>query len=229
MLLHSIRTITARIRLRSGLHIGAGKDTVEIGGLDQPIVKNPLTGAPYIPGSSLKGKMRSLLETAIFMGTQPETREAIMKGKPCTCGHRSCPICTLFGVRKTSTECDPDLGPTRILVRDAYLSAEDMVLFRDGRLPMEIKNENSINRLKGVAENPRPLERVPAGVSFDLNIALKVYEGDDEKLSAWIFKALKLIEMDALGGCSSRGCGQVVFEELSIDGEPVDLSAITAF
>ena len=59
MQLQSIHTLTGRIRLRSGLHIGAGKDTVEIGGLDQPIVKDPLTGAPYIPGSSIMGKIRA--------------------------------------------------------------------------------------------------------------------------------------------------------------------------
>lgn len=229
MLLRSIRTITARIRLRSGLHIGAGKDTVEIGGLDQPIVKNPRNGAPYIPGSSLKGKMRSLLETAVFMARSEETRKAVADGKPCDCGHRSCPVCTLFGAHKPATECDEELGPTRLLVRDACLCSEDAELLTQGKLPMEIKNENSIHRVRGVAENPRPLERVPAGVCFDLNIALKVYEGDAPDLADWVFKALKLVELDALGGCSSRGCGQVVFENLAIDGEQRDLSAITAF
>lgn len=229
MRLCEIRTITARIQLRSGLHIGAGKDTVEIGGLDQPIVKNPLNGEPYIPGSSLKGKMRSLLETAVFMARSDETRKAVANGKPCDCGRRSCPVCTLFGAHKPAAECDKDLGPTRLLVRDACLCPEDAALFKSGNLPMEIKNENSINRVKGVAENPRPLERVPAGVSFELNIALKVYEGDAPDLADWVFKALKLVELDALGGCSSRGCGQVVFENLTIGKEQRDLSAITAF
>lgn len=229
MMLCSIRTITGKIRLRSGLHIGAGKDTVEIGGLDQPVVKDPLSNAPYIPGSSLKGKMRSLLETAVFMGRNEETRNAVLKGRPCDCGHRSCPVCALFGAHKAPMQCDADLGPTRMLVRDAYLSREDDELFKNGNLPMEIKSENSIHRVTGVAETPRPLERVPAGICFDLNIALKVYEGDDPSLENWIFKGLKLVELDALGGCSSRGCGQVVFEDLAIDGKSVDLAAITAF
>lgn len=230
MKLCAIHSITGEICLRSGLHIGAGKDTVEIGGLDQPIVKNPLNGAPYIPGSSLKGKMRSLLETAIFMGKSDATRKAVTSGKPCDCGLPSCPVCTLFGAHKPPKECDPQLGPTRLLLRDACLTPEYDALFRNGRLPMEIKNENIINRLKGVAEHPRPLERVPAGVRFELNMALKIYERDDAReLADWVFKGLRLVEMDALGGCSSRGCGQVSFEGLTRNGNPVDLSAITVF
>ncbi len=229
MKLCAIQSITGQIRLRSGLHIGAGKDTVEIGGLDQPIVKNPLTGEPYIPGSSLKGKMRSLLETAVFMGRSEATRKAVLAGRPCDCGLPSCPICTLFGAHKAPSECDPHLGPTRLLVRDACLTKQYADMFKEGRLPMEIKNENTINRVKGVAENPRPLERVPAGVCFDLNIALKVYEGDSPDLANWVFKGLRLVTLDALGGCSSRGSGQVAFESLALDGKPVDLSTVSAF
>lgn len=92
MQLQSIRTLTGRIRLRTGLHIGAGKDTVEIGGLDQPIVKDPLTGAPYIPGSSIKGKMRSLLEVGIGMGENDDTKKFVLAGKPCGCGKPTCRI-----------------------------------------------------------------------------------------------------------------------------------------
>ena len=97
------------------------------------------------------------------------------------------------------------------------------------RLPMEVKNENIINRLKGVAEHPRPLERVPAGTCFTLNIAFRVYEGDSEDLLDWVLKGLKLIQLDAIGGGGSRGNGQVVFEDLKIDGKPVSLDSITAF
>lgn len=229
MQLQSIRTLKGRIRLRTGLHIGAGKETVEIGGLDQPIVKDPLSGAPYIPGSSLKGKMRSLLEVGIVMGANPETRKYITAGKPCGCGSPDCPICVLFGAHNDPSKCDPGLGPTRLLVRDAMLCEEDRKRFVSGQLPMEIKYENTINRVNGTAEHPRPLERVPAGVAFDLSIALKVFAGDDaDKLAQWLFKGLKLVELDALGGGSSRGNGQVVFEELTLDGEPVDLDSIKA-
>ena len=90
MRLIAIKEIHARIRLRSGLHIGAGKDNVEIGGLDQPIIKNPLTNEPYIPGSSLRGKMRSMLETSVLM-KNPDTAKAVKAGKPCGCGKPGCP------------------------------------------------------------------------------------------------------------------------------------------
>ena len=80
-----------------------------------------------------------------------------------------------------------------------------------------------------MADHPRPLERVPAGVCFDLNIALKVYENDAPNLADWIFRGLRLVELDALGGCSSRGCGQVAFEDMALNGSPVDMSAFSTF
>ena len=228
MKLTNIKELTGIIRLRSGLHIGAGKDSVEIGGMDQPIIKDPVTHAPYIPGSSLKGKLRSLLETSVFMKNEG-TRKAIMDGKPCDCGRRGCPACTIFGSHASPQKCDPALGPTRLLARDATLTSEFMEMFKNGRLPMEVKNENIINRVTGVAEHPRPLERVPAGTCFTLNIAFRVYEGDPDDLLDWILKGLKLIQLDAIGGGGSRGNGQVVFEDLKLDGEPVSLDTITAF
>ena len=237
MQLKAIKQITGIIRLRSGLHIGAGKDTVEIGGLDQPIIKHPVTGAPYIPGSSLKGKMRALLETSVFF-QNPGTNASILgldktgkvNGEPCGCGKKDCPACTLFGAHKAPKECDPDLGPTRILVRDANLTQESEEQFKSGRLPMEVKYENIINRIQGVAEHPRPLERVPAGTSFTLTIALKVFDTDVEsELLKHVWQGLKLIEMDALGGGGSRGSGQVSFEDLQLDGMPVDLHAVAVF
>lgn len=217
MQLERIHKITGVILLQSGLHIGAGKDAVEIGGLDQPVIKNPITNAPYIPGSSLKGKMRSLLE-ARLLAERPETRKCLEKGKPCQCGRRDCPICMIFGVSGAAKTVE-DLGPTRILVRDALLDEKCEELFRSGNLPMEIKYENSINRCKGVADNPRPLERVPAGVRFSFNIGFRVYKDDPKDLMAWLFRGLRLVELDALGGCGSRGCGEVRFLDITVDGQ----------
>lgn len=219
MELEKILKIYGTIRLVSGLHIGAGKDAVEIGGLDNPIIKNPLSNAPYIPGSSLKGKMRSLLE-ARLMGGRSKMRESILenpktKGKPCQCGEKDCPVCIIFGV-SGSVDSSSDLGPTRILVRDANLSDKDKERFQKGELPMEIKYENSIDRRTGVA-NPRPIERTPAGVTFGLNIAFRVYKGDKPELLEWVFRALKLLELDALGGGGSRGNGEVAFDNIEVD------------
>ena len=215
MRLEKIRTIKGKIRVLTGLHIGAASDTVEIGGLDNPIIKDPLpeSQAPYIPGSSLKGKLRSLIE--VKEGRYK--KDGKLRGNPCDCGERECPSCTVFG---TSAANRPvDLGPTRIVVRDASLSDAWRKRFEAGDLPMEIKYENTINRITGVA-NPRPLERVPAGVEFDFNIAFKVFEGDSEDYFNTVLRAMRLLEHDALGGSGSRGCGQVRFTDIAIDDEP---------
>ena len=90
--------------------------------------------------------------------------------------------------------------------------------FRKGELPMEIKYENAINRIDGSA-NPRPLERVPGGVEFDFNITFKVFEDDPASYFETLLKAMHLLEMDALGGAGSRGCGQIKFKNITIDDE----------
>ncbi len=210
MRLQQVISIKGQIRIITGLHIGASNATIEIGGLDNPVIKDPLpeSNAPYIPGSSLKGKMRSLIE--LKEGRIGDN------GKPCDCGKKECPVCAVFG---TSANKRPDnLGPTRIVVRDALLSEAWSKRFKEGDLPMEIKYENAINRINGVA-NPRPLERVPASVEFDFNIAFKVFENDPPSYFETLKKAMRLLEFDALGGSGSRGCGQIKFVNVKIDGE----------
>jgi CRISPR-associated protein Csm3 len=232
MQLQEIKQITGTITALTGLHIGAGKDTLEIGGLDQPIIKHPLTSEPYIPGSSIKGKMRSLLEISRYMDKNPETRDYVLgrkdrsgRGMPCGCAQKGCPACTIFGT--SAAEKGPELGPTRLIVRDAYLTDAWREKFRNGELSMEVKYENTIDRVRGVAEHPRPLERIPAGVAFDFHLSFKVFDTDSDELLDDVFRGLRLIELDALGGNSSRGCGQVQFDGLTCDKKPVDLSQYT--
>jgi len=223
MKLIKIKTIKGRIQLITGLHIGASNETIEIGGMDNPIIKDPLPGsnAPYIPGSSLKGKMRSLIEIK-------DGKFSKDNGRPCDCGLPTCHVCAVFGTsaNKRSGAGDVPLGPTRIVVRDAFLSEHKTdefskswkERFEEGDLPMEIKYENAINRITGVA-NPRPLERVPSGVEFDFNFSFKVFENDPEKYFNTVLQAMKLLELDALGGSGSRGCGQIKFVDVMIDDE----------
>ena len=222
MKLLEIKTIKGRILVVTGLHIGASNETIEIGGLDNPIIKDPLpeSNAPYIPGSSLKGKMRSLIE--IKYGKMSKN------GGPCDCGKKECNVCTVFGTsaNKRSDSKENILGPTRLVVRDAYLSEykkDDKnkswkQRFKEGDLPMEVKYENSINRLTGEA-NPRPLERVPGGVEFDFNLSFKIFENDPKEYFSTVLEAMKLLELDALGGSGSRGCGQIKFVDVMIDDE----------
>lgn len=207
------RSITGRINLKTGLHIGGTSDTIEIGGMDNPIIRGALDDFPYIPGSSLKGKMRSLLEWKYgkFSGN----------GNPCQCGQ--CDICRVFGVAGSENN---QLGPTRMLVRDARLTPEaqkrlERMRAEKGLLYAEEKYENAIDRLKGVAKHPRPVERVPAGITFDFEIVLRVFDDDDEKkMLELVWEGLELVRMDALGGMGSRGYGKVEFEDLRLDGQP---------
>ncbi len=217
MKLMKIKTITGRILVVTGLHIGTSNETIEIGGMDNPIIKDPLPGsnAPYIPGSSLKGKMRSLMEV--------KDQRLSEKGGPCDCG--GCHICAVFGTA-ADKKGDNTLGPTRIIVRDAYLSDYKKTpderswkqRFKAGDLPMEVKYENTINRISGEA-TPRPLERVPGGVEFDFNFSFNVFKNDPEKYFNTVLQAMKLLELDALGGSGSRGCGQIKFVDITIDNE----------
>lgn len=212
MKLERIRSIKGKIQVLTGLHIGASNENIEIGGMDNPIIKDALPGsyAPYIPGSSLKGKLRSLIEVKEGRFSQKQ------KGLPCDCGQKDCPVCPVFG---TSAANRPkDLGPTRVVVRDAPLTKEWLKRYREGDLLMEVKYENAINRITGVA-NPRPLERVPADVEFDFDIAFKVFEGDPETYFTTLLQGMRMLELDALGGSGSRGCGQIKFVDISVDNE----------
>jgi len=216
MKLTTIKTLKGKIEVKTGLHIGAGNDTIEIGGMDNPIIKDPVTFEPYIPGSSIKGKMRSLMELLLVPNIIAENN-----GKPCNCGKSSCPICRVFGAaidRKRSDEDTAGRGPTRLIVRDARLSDESRKAF-SGKTLTEEKSENSLNRITAEA-NPRPFERVVPGVQFDFEIAYRVFDdGDggttDEKLFKDVVLAgLALLQNDYLGGGGSRGNGRIEFKDL---------------
>jgi len=218
MKLEHIFEITGQVLTQTGLHIGGGKDNVEIGGMDQPIIKHPPNGQPYIPGSSLKGKMRSMLETVFFAKLIETNGKG--EGMPIKA---DCPVTRIFG---TSNDQKPaEMGPTRIAMRDAYLAPEEVERFNKGELVLEEKYEVAIDRIRGTALNGalRPIERVPSGVRFDLSITLKQFEGDGTELLELVKKGLRLIELDGLGGGISRGSGQVSFENLKIDGQSFEL------
>lgn len=189
------------IKLKTGLHIGGTNAALNIGGPDKFVVRNPITNIPYIPGSSLKGKLRSLVE--IYNG---ETNN----GKPATSVKTKSGA--LFGVSSDSS----DGHPSRLIVRDAILDTES-VDFSNTDLPYaESKTEVAIDRITAKA-NPRTFERVPAGAKFNLNMVLNIFEGEDEKqLKNTLKQAIALLHDDYLGGHGSRGYGQV---EIMLDSE----------
>lgn len=211
-----IRTVRGTLVVKTGLHIGAGNDRIEIGGMDNPIIKDPSDGMPYIPGSSVKGKMRSLLELLY-------DKVARNEGRPCSCGRSDCPVCRVFGAaidRKNDLEARKR-GPTRLIVRDSRMSQASREKFKSA--VVEEKNENSLNRITAEA-NPRPIERVVPGVEFDFEIAYRIFdiEGDGGKTDESYFvktvlAGMALLQRDYLGGGGSRGSGRIEFKDLVDD------------
>ncbi len=190
------------ITVLTGLHIGGSSDNVEIGGIDNPVIKLATRGnEPYIPGSSLKGKMRCLLEQAAGASMVGMNKD----------------VNNLFGITE-SKALKTDNQPSKLIVRDAFLSKESKVaLLECDNLDMpytENKWENVIDRTKGVAEHPRQSERVPAGAVFNAEFILNIWDNDNEKeLMALFMKGIHLLENDYLGGSGSRGYGQIKFGE----------------
>jgi CRISPR-associated protein Csm3 len=223
MQLIKIQTLEGTLELLSGLRIGASEGEIRIGGVDNQVIRNPINNQPYIPGSSLKGKVRSLLEW----------RSGAVKSEPLGIRDLSArhpevrPILQLFGVGggdQLSDEQARDLGPTRLAFWDAALQADWVRQIEgDNLLLTEVKTENRIDRIKGVAEHPRQTERVPAGSRFDFRLSIKVLDidGDGAALRQTLLAGLRLLELDSLGGSGSRGYGKIKLRELTLDGADV--------
>jgi len=200
----------------SGLHIGGSEVGLRIGGADKVVVRNPQDNAPYIPGSSLKGKMRSLLERAHCAPVadgNPKGCDGFVTERshgPCQCGQ--CTVCQVFGIAVDQKR--QLIQSSRLLVRDLPLINHEQVK-RMANLATdftELKTEVAIDRLTSAA-NPRNFERVPAGSKFSLELLLNLFEQDpEEKFVELILEGLRLVAYDALGGQSSRGYGRVRLE-----------------
>ena len=219
-LLH-YKIITGKIRVITGLRIGGSAESLEIGGMDNPVIKNPITDEPYIPGSSIKGKIRSILEW--------KDNKVNINGGVCECGKKDCPICRIFGT--SANKGESDRGPTRLIVRDAELlpkliiredeSKEESIEWKIVGLPVtEDKVENTINRITSHAV-PRHMERVLPGYEFKFEMIYKVYDMNDggktdEELFDKVLLGLKYLQEDTLGGAGSRGCGKIKFESLKV-------------
>jgi CRISPR-associated protein Csm3 len=219
MKLIEIKKLEGTITLKSGLHIGSGNMEMHIGGTDSPVIKHPHTLEPYIPGSSLKGKVRSLLEMEsglmiytdgnVVSSTTLQKKEVSSDGK---LKNKCEAILKIFGSSGADKEDETGFGPTRVSFTDCYLDDDWKKKAKDNRwLLTEEKSENVINRIKGTAEHPRFIERVPEGTSFKFLVTFKILQDGDDKLFDELLRGLKLLEMDALGGSGSRGYGRIQF------------------
>ena len=224
MQLTHIQKLTGQIELLSGLHIGSGNTEIHIGGTDNPVITNPITQQPYIPGSSIKGKIRSLLEWHLGVVSQtdghPLTFKHINKIDP-KVRDKAKALIKLFGGAPDGDidqELLAEIGPSRLAFWDCALDPNWVKEMDDKNLLLtEVKMENTIDRIKGTAEHPRNTERVPATAKFDFNLTIRVHDGED--LSHTVLLGLKLLELTGLGGSGSRGYGKIVFRDLKLDGE----------
>jgi CRISPR-associated protein Csm3 len=215
MKLEAIKEITGRIILKTGLHVGGGDMEMKIGGLDNPVIKHPHTQEPYIPGSSLKGKVRSLLEMRSGLMAKTDGEPVSVKTMDKCSGDGEKVICEkilkLFG--SSGADTDSRLGPTRVSFADCPLDDDWKKKALEQHLSYtEVKSENRINRIEGTAKDPRFLERVPAGVEFKFTVTLKQLNPDESILEDFLMEGLKLLQMDALGGNGSRGYGRIEFK-----------------
>ncbi len=231
--------LEGEIECLTGLHIGSEKGSAEIGGIDQPVVRHPITREPYLPGSSLKGKLRAMREKVLGL---PSNRAAGRSGRSegaevwrHECDQyqeaRTCGLCRVFG---TAGKGGLNL-PGSLIVRDGGLTEESLKFLRkDGILATEAKSENSLDRLTAAA-SPRQIERVPAGASFAVSLVLRAEThglstatppggapGQAAEAAAFdadafradllgLLEALGHVEMEGLGGHASRGYGRVRF------------------
>jgi CRISPR-associated protein Csm3 len=220
--------LSGELHCETGLHIGAGKGSLEIGGADNPVVKDAF-GLPYIPGSSLRGKLRSLLEVAMGL-TSPDELVYLSRrrGQEVRIHQSDRPddeIGLLFGrapgrVERVEGEAFEmrAASPARLTVYDAPLDPESITPQMRENLDdeiTEVKSENAIDRITSQA-NPRTLERVPAGARFKVRMVLDVLCEEDKALAARLLEGLRLLEDDALGGGGSRGSGRVRFANLRL-------------
>lgn len=193
--------ITGTIEVVTGMHIGGSDAFSAIGAVDSTVVKDSITHLPMIPGSSLKGKLRTMLARAY-------NPNIVMPDDDAEC------IIRLFGSAKKGS-----VKPSRILFSDMLISNADELRKQDIKNMTEVKFENTINRQTAVA-NPRQIERVIRGAEFKLDL---IYEIDGDNVQeatedmALLAEGMKLLQYDYIGGHGSRGYGKIKFHGVKAD------------
>jgi CRISPR-associated protein Csm3 len=210
--------ITGRIRALTGLHIGGSPGALAIGNVDMPVIRDTVTGRPYIPGSSLKGKMRSLAEKVSGAPQNKSIgRDVTIHVAEDRTQYDRYWVNPIFGIPGEVKFDVP--APNRLIVRDVPLeekSAGDLLSAKTDLPYTEVKWEAAIDRVTSAA-TPRQMERVPAGAVFaPMELVYSVYLPGDLDLLGHLLTALQLVEDDYLGGQGSRGSGKVCFEGLEL-------------
>lgn len=210
-------TLRATIDVLTGLHVGTAYSGLGLGGVDLPIVRDQVSSQPYLPGSSLRGKMRSLTERVLGLPLNTPVGRARIHSPQTRAEYDASPLGRLYGV-PGSLQFSID-APTRLVVRDVFLTDESRTALAGARTDLpysELKAEVAIDRVTAEAV-ARQVERLPAGARLGpAELVYSVYEGRDLADFGWVARGLQLVEDDYLGGHGSRGSGRVRFVDLSI-------------
>lgn len=222
--------LKSTIKAVTGLHIGGNTGELDIGGIDNPIIRNAFNREPYIPGSSVRGKIRGLLDRYYENQlNKPVGRDVRVHECQDPDAYNKCPVCQVFGVAPQK-EMQGKTLPTRLVVRDTFLTPDSSASLSEKDLDTdftEIKTEVAIDRITSAA-TPRQQERVPAGVNFGpFQIVHSLYTQEEKgnrndqlqnELQHFgiILAGMELLQDDYLGGSGSRGSGQIAFENLTM-------------
>ncbi len=208
--------VKSRLEALTGLRVGGSTGGLKIGGVDLNVITDPW-GKPYIPGSSIKGKTRSLMER---FSNKPVTKNGIHMCENDQ-DYGNCPVCRVWGLLGDAKHfTQPTL--TRLLVGDVFLDESSITEEMQKNMELrwtEVKMETAINRVTGTAHTGslRQIERVPAGAKFsDSRLIFNIFSNDDKDLLKHLFISLELLENDYLGGMGSRGSGRVRFVDMEV-------------
>ena len=197
--------INGVLEVVTGMHIGGSSAFSAIGAVDSPVIKDIRTNKPMVPGSSLKGKMRTLLSKKYNAAGQANAND-----------DAEC-ITRVFGSAKKDD--NGKVMPSKILISDMFVINEEELRNRGLQNLTEVKFENSINRATAVA-NPRQIERAIKGLQFGVDMIYEVENGKEDEIEEdikLIAEALQMLQYDYLGGSGSRGYGKVKFHELNAE------------
>ena len=197
--------ITGTINVETGMRIGASDGFSVIGAVDSPVAKDAVSRIPYIPGSSLKGKIRSLVAKAYSdSGIAPKFNDQDDK------------VARLFGAGAGNNNHPK---PSRLIFSDMIMENIEELKKNGVEDGTEVKEENTINPITAEA-NPRQIERVVRGAKFPMTIIYNAEKEHEEEMLEDIETlalGLKLLSYDYIGGHGSRGYGRVTIDNINAD------------
>lgn len=219
------KKITGVIHLLSGTRVGGSDELLRSGAEDLTAIKDPITTDPYLPGSTIKGRLRSEMEAKDGLANKFEVKNkqgnVVSYGyDPHGCNKPHCPVCVVFGPHMKPNHAHL---PSRLICRDAQFIRDP-----NRKFEYEYKTENLIDRATGTARHPRKIERVPAGCEFALKLAVQVWDKDDDfvfdgvkgadGLVAVVKEAMRRVQDSGIGSGIKRGNGEIEFRDLKLDG-----------